>query len=29
MDKKFTLYQLMGMHMNGIMNGITDQNEDY
>ena len=29
MDKQFTLYQLMGMHMNGVMNGITEQDEDY
>ena len=29
MDKKSTLYQLMGMRMNGIMNGITEQDEDY
>ena len=29
MDKKSTLYQLMGMRMNGVMNGITEQDEDY
>ena len=29
MDKNSTLYQLMGMRMNGIMNGITEQDEDY
>ncbi|MBD5496081.1 MAG: hypothetical protein HDR12_17365 [Lachnospiraceae bacterium] len=29
MDKKSTLYQLMGMRMNGIMNRITEQDEDY
>ena len=29
MDKKSVLYQLMGMRMNGIMNGITEQDEDY
>lgn len=29
MDKKSTLYQLMGMRMNGIMHGITEQDEDY
>ena len=29
MGKKFTLHQLMGMRMNGIMNGITDLDEDY
>lgn len=29
MDKKSTLYQLMSMRMNGIMNGITEQDEDY
>ncbi len=29
MDKKSTLYQLTGMHMNGIMNRITEQDADY
>lgn len=29
MDKKSVLSQLMGMRMNGIMNGITEQDEDY
>lgn len=29
MDKQSTLYQLMGMRMNGVMNGITEQDEDY
>ena len=29
MDKQSTLYQLMGMRMNGIMNGITQRDEDY
>lgn len=29
MDKNSTLYQLMGLRMNGIMNGITEQDEDY
>ena len=29
MDKNSTLYQLMGIRMNGIMNGITEQDEDY
>ena len=29
MDKNSTLYQLMGMRMNGIMNGITEQDENY
>lgn len=29
MDKKSTLYQLMGMRMNGIMNRTTEQDEDY
>lgn len=29
MDKESVLYQLMGMRMNGIMNGITEQDEDY
>lgn len=29
MDKQSTLYQLMGMRMNGIMNRITEQDEDY
>ena len=29
MDKQSTLYQLMGMRMNGIMNRITKQDEDY
>ena len=29
MDKNSTLCQLMGMRMNGIMNGITEQDEDY
>ena len=29
MDKKSVLYQLMGMRMNGIMNGITKQDKDY
>ena len=29
MDKQSTLYQLMGMRMNGIMNGIMEQDEDY
>ena len=29
MDKQSTLHQLMGMRMNGIMNGITERDEDY
>lgn len=29
MDKQSTLHQLMGMRMNGVMNGITQQDEDY
>ncbi len=29
MDKQSTLYQLMDMRMNGIMNGITERDEDY
>ncbi len=29
MDKKSVLYQLMGMCMNSVMNGITEQDEDY
>ncbi len=29
MDKNSTLYQLMSMRMNDIMNGITEQDEDY
>ena len=29
MDKQSTLYQLMGMRMNGVMNGITQRDEDY
>ena len=29
MDKQSALYQLLGMRMNGIMNGITEQDEDY
>lgn len=29
MDKQSTLHQLMGMRMNGIMNGITQQDKDY
>lgn len=29
MDRQSTLYQLMGMRMNGIMNGITQRDEDY
>lgn len=29
MNKDSVLYQLMGMRMNGIMNGITEQDEDY
>ncbi|MDE7203357.1 MAG: hypothetical protein K2O91_16000 [Lachnospiraceae bacterium] len=29
MDKKSVLYQLMGMRMNSIVNGITEQEEDY
>lgn len=29
MDKQSILYQLMGMRMNGVMNGITEQDEDY
>ena len=29
MDTKSPLYQLMGLRMNGIMNEITAQDEDY
>ena len=29
MDKQSTLYQLMGMRMNGIMNRIAERDEDY
>lgn len=29
MDKQSTLYQLMDMRMNGIMNGITERDADY
>ncbi len=29
MDEKSVLYQLMGMRMNSVMNGITEQDEDY
>ena len=29
MDKNSTLYLLMGIRMNGIMNGITEQDENY
>lgn len=29
MDKKSVLHQLTGMRMNGVMNGITEQDEDY
>ena len=29
MDKQSTLHQLMGMRMNGVMNGITQRDEDY
>mgnify|MGYP007003819665 CR=1 FL=1 len=29
MDKNSLLYQLMAMRMNGIMNGVAEQDEDY
>ena len=29
MDKKSTLFQLMDLRMNGIMNDLTAQDEDY
>lgn len=29
MDKQSTLYQLMSIRMNGVMNGITEQDKDY
>ncbi len=29
MDKQSALHQLMGLRMNGVMNGITQQDEDY
>lgn len=29
MDKQSTLYQLIGIRMNGVMNGITERDEDY
>lgn len=29
MDKQSPLYQLMDLRMNGIMNDLTSQNEDY
>lgn len=28
MDKNSTLYKLIGMHTNGIINGIAEQDED-
>ncbi len=29
MDKQSTLHQLMGMRMNGVMNGITERDDAY